>query len=229
MAAIRALLNPTTTSSAPAATAILPRTPTPTPAPTPCLLSPSPTTPTSTPSPSTFSPRKRPRIAKDLPVFTPSSPRGPMRYPPHSYPTNTTLTAYHNQFSVYPPADKIGDYPRHIPYNSEKKVFADKMGRDYFEVLQYTFKVPGEAADSEFEGGKTYTMLWDYNVGLVRGTPLFKCCGYGKTTPAKMLNRNVGLRDICHSITGGALVAQGMLYCLGGVRCGEVRGVSLTV
>jgi hypothetical protein len=26
-----------------------------------------------------------------------------------------------------------------------------------------------------------------------------------------MLNKNVGLRDICHSITGGALVAQGML------------------
>lgn len=24
-----------------------------------------------------------------------------------------------------------------------------------------------------------------------------------------MLNKNVGLRDICHSITGGALVAQG--------------------
>ena len=30
-----------------------------------------------------------------------------------------------------------------------------------------------------------------------------------QTTPAKMLNRNPGLRDICHSITGGALVAQG--------------------
>lgn len=30
-----------------------------------------------------------------------------------------------------------------------------------------------------------------------------------QTTPAKMLNRNPGLREICHSITGGALVAQG--------------------
>ena len=30
-----------------------------------------------------------------------------------------------------------------------------------------------------------------------------------QTTPAKMLNRNIGLREICHSITGGALVAQG--------------------
>lgn len=30
-----------------------------------------------------------------------------------------------------------------------------------------------------------------------------------QTTPAKMLNSNVGLRDICYSVTGGALVAQG--------------------
>ena len=32
-----------------------------------------------------------------------------------------------------------------------------------------------------------------------------------KTTPAKMLNANPGLRDICHSITGGALAAQGIV------------------
>lgn len=31
-----------------------------------------------------------------------------------------------------------------------------------------------------------------------------------QTTPAKMLARNQGLKDICHSITGGALVAQGL-------------------
>ena len=41
-------------------------------------------------------------------------------------------------------------------------------------VFQYEFKPPGREED------KTYTMLWDYNVGLVRTTPLFKCCGYGK-------------------------------------------------
>ena len=69
-------------------------------------------------------------------------------------------------------------------------------------------------------------MIWDYNIGLVRTTPLFKCRNYSKvglmrslltekdtylpkTTPAKMLNRNEGLKAICHSITGGALVAQG--------------------
>ncbi len=31
-----------------------------------------------------------------------------------------------------------------------------------------------------------------------------------QTVPAKMLNANPGLREIVHSITGGALVAQGM-------------------
>lgn len=74
--------------------------------------------------------------------------------------------------------------------------------------------------------------MWDYNVGLVRMTPFFKCCNYPKvclnlpartilvvattnaaslqTTPAKMLNLNPGLRDITHSITGGSIMAQGM-------------------
>lgn len=31
-----------------------------------------------------------------------------------------------------------------------------------------------------------------------------------KTTPAKMLSSNPGLREVCHSITGGSLIAQGM-------------------
>lgn len=72
--------------------------------------------------------------------------------------------------------------------------------------------------------------MWDYNVGLVRITPFFKCCKYSKvgcyspppkqfvltlatqTTPAKMLNLNPGLKDITHSITGGALAAQGKSF-----------------
>ena len=35
-----------------------------------------------------------------------------------------------------------------------------------------------------------------------------------QTVPAKMLNNNPGLREICHSITGGALAAQGTLSSL---------------
>lgn len=39
-------------------------------------------------------------------------------------------------------------------------------------VFQYIFKVPGDDAE--------YTVMWDYNVGLVRMTPFFKCCRYSK-------------------------------------------------
>jgi hypothetical protein len=39
-------------------------------------------------------------------------------------------------------------------------------------VFQYTFKVPGD--------DKEYAVMWDYNIGLVRITPFFKCCKYSK-------------------------------------------------
>jgi hypothetical protein len=48
-----------------------------------------------------------------------------------------------------------------------------------FLVFQYTFKVPGDE--------KTYCMMWDYNIGLVRTTPLFKCSGYSKVGHARAL------------------------------------------
>lgn len=42
-------------------------------------------------------------------------------------------------------------------------------------VFQYTYKTPGEE--------KPYTVVWDYNVGLVRMTPFFKSCKYAKVCP----------------------------------------------
>lgn len=39
-------------------------------------------------------------------------------------------------------------------------------------VFQYTFEVPGK--------DNTYAMLWDYNIGLVRTTALFKSMGFSK-------------------------------------------------
>lgn len=38
-------------------------------------------------------------------------------------------------------------------------------------VFQYTFR------DSK---GQEWTVMWDYNDGLVRITPFFKCLNYGK-------------------------------------------------
>ncbi|KAL6247020.1 hypothetical protein RBB50_006327 [Rhinocladiella similis] len=143
--------------------------------------------------------RKKQKTVKDAAVFKPGTVREPCRYPPHEE-QDDFLAAQHQMHEIYP-MGSIADYPRHIPYNGGKKLFWEKTGRESFEVFQYQFKIPNDPT--------TYTMLWDYNIGLVRTTPLFKCGRYSKTTPAKTLSRNEGLKDICHSITGGALVAQG--------------------
>ncbi|KAB8234299.1 putative APSES transcription factor Xbp1 [Aspergillus alliaceus] len=153
----------------------------------------------SDPAPCRAPRQKKPRIAKDAPVFNRNKIRGELRYPPCEE-CDEALAQVHREFQLHPMGD-IAKYPRHIPYNSDKKTFQEKTGRESFEVFQYTFKIPGE--------DKQWTVTWDYNIGLVRTTHLFKCQLYSKTTPAKVLNANPGLRDICHSITGGAIAAQG--------------------
>ncbi|KKY35783.1 putative apses transcription factor xbp1 [Diaporthe ampelina] len=147
-------------------------------------------------------------MAKESGGFVKSKAKGIVNYPPFENLDEGSLQEI-KRYQVYP-YGKIQEYCRHIPYNSGKKDFFEKTGRESFEgleaygrhaVFQYIFKVPGD--DSE------YTVMWDYNVGLVRMTPFFKCCKYSKTMPAKMLNMNPGLRDITHSITGGSIMAQG--------------------
>ncbi|KAF2001851.1 DNA-binding domain of Mlu1-box binding protein MBP1 [Amniculicola lignicola CBS 123094] len=162
--------------------------------------SPTPVPQHSSMTPTTSTP-KRSKIPKDAAIFTEGSkPIGAVNFPPYETGDNVELAAQHHKFRIHPIGD-IGKYVRHIPYNSEKKDFLTKTGREAFEVFQYTFKMPGEERE--------YVVLWDYNIGLVRVTPFFKCLKYSKTTPAKVLNLNSGLRDICYSITGGALVGQG--------------------
>ncbi|KAI9823860.1 MAG: hypothetical protein M1826_007606 [Phylliscum demangeonii] len=143
---------------------------------------------------------KKAKMVKDGAVFAKGRAKGHVRYPPFDHITDATAQREFRRLAIYP-RGRIAEFPRHIPYNSDKKDFLEKTGRESFEVFQYTFRVPGDEA--------VYTVMWDYNVGLVRITPFFKCCKYSKTTPAKMLNSNPGLREICHSITGGALAAQG--------------------
>ncbi|KAG9247818.1 transcription regulator HTH, apses-type DNA-binding domain-containing protein [Calycina marina] len=138
-------------------------------------------------------------MIKDGAVFAKGKVKGEVNYPPFEQFDEETMCEI-QKFKVYPLGD-IQNYCRHIPYNSEKKSFLDKTGRESFEVFQYIFKIPGEDKD--------YTVMWDYNIGLVRITPFFKCLKHTKTMPAKMLNLNPGLKDITHSITGGALAAQG--------------------
>ncbi|KAI9374693.1 hypothetical protein BJX61DRAFT_263841 [Aspergillus egyptiacus] len=183
MASIESLLNPLPSLSS------SDRCPLPTPSPT-----------SSTTSVMMRTPRqKKQKMAKDAPVFNRGKAKGEVRYPPCEE-RDEELARLHREFRIHP-FGNIADYPRHIPYNSDKKTFQELTGRESFEVFQYTFQLPGEE--------KPWTVMWDYNIGLVRTTHLFKCMDYSKTTPAKMLNLNPGLRNICHSITGGALAAQG--------------------
>ncbi|KAJ5156834.1 hypothetical protein N7492_009637 [Penicillium capsulatum] len=142
---------------------------------------------------------KKPKMAKDSAVFRKGNTQGEVRYPPCEV-RSPELARIHREFKLHP-FGSIAEYPRHIPYQSEKKSFQEKTGRDSFHVFQYTFQIPGE--------DQVWTVMWDYNIGLVRTTHLFKCMNHTKTAPGRVLSRNQGLREICHSITGGALAAQG--------------------
>ncbi|EME46120.1 hypothetical protein DOTSEDRAFT_51684 [Dothistroma septosporum NZE10] len=175
--------------------------------------------PASTPrpdTPPTPSPTKRQKLIKDAAVFQRGAVKAPINYPPFecnedslclSSDQRVELAAQHRRFQVFPSGhgneDLISDFVRHIPYSSEKKSFLNKTGRDAFDVFQYTFIIPGDPDN------RTHVVMWDYQIGLVRITPFFKACKYSKTTPAKALTTNSGLKALSHSITGGALAAQG--------------------
>ncbi|OHE94769.1 APSES transcription factor Xbp1 [Colletotrichum orchidophilum] len=139
------------------------------------------------------------KMTKDPSTVSKYKPRGVIKYFPFENFDELSRCEVH-RFRVSP-FGRIQESCAHIPYNSGKKDFFEKTGRESFEVFKYEFKVPGEDND--------FTVMWDYNVGLVRMTPFFKCCKYSKTVPAKMLSLNPGLKDITHSITGGAIAAQG--------------------
>ena len=93
--------------------------------------------PTSTVFARDFSPppqsRKKQKLSKDAAVFTRGTIRGECRFPPYEY-CDTSLAAHHQQYEIYP-VGNIADYPRHIPYNSEKKSLLERTGRESFEGM----------------------------------------------------------------------------------------------
>ncbi|GAB1316636.1 Transcriptional repressor XBP1 [Madurella fahalii] len=139
------------------------------------------------------------KMAEDAKRCAKGRVKGDVNFPPFETLDDASL-AQVRRFKVEP-FGSIQDTCRRIPYNSGKKDFFSKTGRECFEIFQYAFKMPGD--------DHPFTVMWDYNVGLVRMTSFFKCHGYSKTTPAKMLNQNPGLKDITYSITGGSIKAQG--------------------
>lgn len=135
---------------------------------------------------------RRQKIPKDAPIFSEGNKVvGHVNYPPHEGSEDAILSHQHHRFQVFPMGEIRRKGIRHIPYNSDKKDFLDKTGRESFEsmpatsrvqkitdiltVFQYTYRVPGEE--------KEYVVVWDYNVGLVRMTPFFKSLKHSKVGP----------------------------------------------
>ncbi|KAL8905469.1 MAG: hypothetical protein Q9207_002623 [Kuettlingeria erythrocarpa] len=143
---------------------------------------------------------RKQKLCKDEATFIKGKPQEEVRYWPCEY-QGGHIAAEHQKFRLYP-VGHITEYCKHVPYRSEKKKILSRTGREGFHVFQYTFQMPLDE--------KKHTVMWDYNTGLVRITPFFKALNYPKTTPARMLGKNPGLKEICHSITGGSLAAQGM-------------------
>lgn len=73
---------------------------------------------------------KRPKMAKDGPIFRLGNVHGVVRYPPCED-RDEELSRIHTEWKLYP-MGKIADYPRQIPYSSDKKSFQEKTGRDSF-------------------------------------------------------------------------------------------------
>lgn len=76
-------------------------------------------------------PAKKQKVSKDAAVFTKGKTKGELRYPPCEY-QNAEIGSAHRAFELHP-MGHITEYPRHIPYNSEKKSFMEKTGRESFE------------------------------------------------------------------------------------------------
>lgn len=74
---------------------------------------------------------KKQKMSKDAAIFAKGKIKGEIRYRPCEEQTEE-IAAQHRRLQVYP-MGKIAEFCRHIPYNSEKKSFLEKTGRESFE------------------------------------------------------------------------------------------------
>jgi hypothetical protein len=74
---------------------------------------------------------KKPKMTKDGAVFAKGKIKGEVNYPPFERLNEESMEEV-QKFQVYP-LGKIQEYCRHIPYNSEKKSFLERTGRESFE------------------------------------------------------------------------------------------------
>lgn len=75
---------------------------------------------------------KKPKMIKDAAVFAKGKVKGEVRYPPFQDIDDKEACREMKNFGIYP-LGRIEEFPRHIPYNSDKKRFLEKTGRESFE------------------------------------------------------------------------------------------------
>jgi hypothetical protein len=93
------------------------------------------TSPTPAPIPVTPVPApRRQKVPKDAPIFSEGNQTvGNVNFRPHEAGNDQHLLGQHRKFQIYPLGEIEKKGIRHIPYNSDKKDFLDKTGRDAFE------------------------------------------------------------------------------------------------
>lgn len=94
----------------------------------------SPTTSTSRSYTPSNSASTRQKVSKDAAVFVKGKFRGEINYPPYEAEDDEELAAKQKEHQIHP-MGSIADYCRHIPYNSEKKDFLMKTGREGFDGM----------------------------------------------------------------------------------------------
>jgi hypothetical protein len=77
---------------------------------------------------------KKHKMTKDGAVFAKGKIKGEVNFPPFEDLNEETRQELNEKYHVYP-LGKIEEYCRHIPYNSEKKSFLEKTGRESFEGI----------------------------------------------------------------------------------------------
>jgi hypothetical protein len=81
---------------------------------------------------------RRQKIPKDAPIFSEGNRTvGNVNFPPHEAGDDQELLQQHRRFQIYPLGEIFRKGVRHIPYNSDKKAFHEKTGREAFESEPY--------------------------------------------------------------------------------------------
>ena len=86
---------------------------------------------TSSPFSPSLLPLKKQKMSKGAATFVKGKPKGEINYSPFEIQDTTTFSE-HQKYEVKP-VGQISAYPKRIPYNSDKKSFQQKTGRDGFE------------------------------------------------------------------------------------------------